>query len=91
MLHSYVCEDKGSLPDCDVVSNRLTNCWEVDPENQENGKCLFTPKIQVKDNWEMCNGGIVGEVCPSDVNKWAAFGSQTPTATAKGGKIIVEP
>jgi hypothetical protein len=64
-LHTYQCGSGGAqvgplagatLSPC--TASLTTNCW--------NGtECLFTPAVQVTDNWGLCNGGS-GSACTAD-------------------------
>ncbi|MEK7189482.1 MAG: hypothetical protein AAB666_00685, partial [Patescibacteria group bacterium] len=49
--HIYECAGKATaeVPAC--VGSVTINCWDASSQS-----CLFTPKVQVLDNWGWCNG-----------------------------------
>jgi hypothetical protein len=50
---------------------------------ESNNNCEFTPKVQIQDNWGMCNGGdkATNNLCPINTVTWEPF----------DGEIIVKP
>lgn len=88
--HVYQCQRDGV--------GWTNSCPDSDIQSLKGGCCVFTPKVQVKDNWGWCNGN-----CPGGVNgigcydkKWAFDGNDEcvlPNGpyTTFAGSVIVAP
>jgi hypothetical protein len=89
------------LDSADYIANHPSyskGCWDADYYDEElnaqTGACIYFPRVQVKDNWEWCNGKCAGQSdkgcfmsnCQQDkystsINPWTYF----------KGKVLVTP